>query len=314
MTAHATGSDTTGGRRSAAAALRYRVVDTGYLLGWTIVRKLPEGAARMIFTRLADHTWRRRGRGVRQLEKNLSRVLGKDAVDDEVRRLSKEAMRSYLRYWMEAFRLPEFSRDRIVSDMRITGHEELFAILESGRGAVAALPHMGNYEQAGAWMVHMGQPITTVVERLEPESLFKRFTAFREALGFEILAHTGSEGTVFARLARRLREGRMVCLVADRDLTERGIEVEFFGRPARMPPGPAALAVQTGAALLPVTLWYEGRHWGVRVHEEIPVPDQGDKRSKIQAMTQQLAHVYEKGIAAHPQDWHMLQRVWVEDL
>lgn len=312
MTASTTDTGEKG--RSAATALRNRAVDAGYLLGWTIVRKMPEGAARMIFTGIADRTWRRRGRGVRQLEKNLSRVLGKDAVDDEVRRLSKKAMRSYLRYWMEAFRLPEFSRDRIVSGMRISGHEKLFAMLESGRGAVAALPHMGNYEQAGAWMVHMGQPITTVVERLEPESLFKRFTAFRESLGFEILAHAGSEGTAFARLARRLREGRLVCLVADRDLTERGIEVEFFGRPARMPPGPAALAVQTGAALLPVTLWYEGQHWGARVHEEIQVPDEGDKRSKIQAMTQQLAYAYEKSIAAHPEDWHMLQRIWVEDL
>jgi lauroyl/myristoyl acyltransferase len=303
-----------GGGRSAAAALRHRVVDAGYVLGWTVVRKMPEGAARMIFTAIADRTWRRRGRGVRQLEKNLCRVLGKDAVDDEVRRLSKKVMRSYLRYWMEAFRLPEFSRERILSGMRISGHEELFAALDSGRGAVVALPHMGNYEQAGAWMVHMGHPISTVVERLEPESLFKRFAAFREALGFEILAHAGSEGTAFARLARRLRQGRAVCLVADRDLTDRGVEVEFFGRPARMPPGPAALAVQTGAALMPVTLWYEGQHWGARVHEEIHVPDEGDKRSKIQAMTQQLAYAYEKGIAAHPEDWHMLQRVWVEDL
>jgi lauroyl/myristoyl acyltransferase len=308
------GSGPATGRRPAATGLRDLAADAGYAFGWKVVRKMPESLARTIFMTLADRTWRRGGRGVRQLEKNLCRVLGKDFVDDDVRRLGKKVMRSYFRYWLEAFRLPEMSRERILSGMRISGHEKLLSTLESGRGVVVALPHMGNYEQAGAWLVHMGYPLTTVVERLKPESLFRRFVEFREGLGFEILAHTGHEGMAFGTLARRLRDGGVVCLVADRDLTERGIEVDFFGRPARLPGGPAALAVQTGAALMPATLWYEGQHWGAQVHEEIPVPDEGDKKSKIRAMTQQLAHAYEKGISAHPEDWHMLQRVWSEDL
>ena len=295
-----------------APTWRQRAVDAGYALGWTLVRKMPEGLARSIFTWLADRSWRRRGRGVRRLEFNLCRVLGKDAVDDEVRLLARKVMRSYLRYWLEVFRLPEIGRDRILSGMRISGHEPLFRNLEAGRGVVVALPHMGNYEQAGAWLVHMGHPLTTVVERLKPESLFRRFREFRERLGFEILPHQG--GQAFGTLARRLREGRPVCLVTDRDLGQRGIEVDFFGRPARMPGVAAALAIQTGAALMPVTLWYEGRNWGAHVHDEIPVPDEGDRESKIRFMTQRLAEAFEAGIAAHPEDWHMLQRVWVEDL
>jgi KDO2-lipid IV(A) lauroyltransferase len=251
---------------------------------------------------------------VRQLETNLSRVTGKDAAGDEIRALSRRVMRSYLRYWLEVFRLPEIGRERILAGMNITGHEKLFATLDSGRGAVVALPHMGNYEQAGAWLVHSGYPFTTVQERLRPESLFERFVAFRRGLGMEVLPLTGSDSTVFGTLARRLRTGRPVCLVADRDLSGTGVEVAFFGRPARLPGGPAALAVQTGAALMPVTLWYEEKGWGARIHEEIPVPEDGTRREKIAVMTQELARAYEEGIAAHPEDWHMLQRVWVEDL
>jgi KDO2-lipid IV(A) lauroyltransferase len=206
------------------------------------------------------------------------------------------------------------SRERILTGMNITGHEKLFATIDSGRGVVMALPHMGNYEQAGAWLVYSGYPFTTVVERLRPESLFERFVAFRRGLGMEVLPLTGSDATVFGTLARRLRTGRPVCLVADRDLSGTGVEVGFFGRPARLPGGPAALALQTGAALMPVTLWYEGKGWGTRVHEEIPVPEDGTRQEKIAAMTQELARAYEEGIAAHPEDWHMLQRVWVEDL
>ncbi|HEX2312234.1 MAG TPA: phosphatidylinositol mannoside acyltransferase [Thermomonospora sp.] len=299
----------------AADRLRDEAVDAAYALGWTVVRKMPERAARLLFTALADRTWQRHGGGVRQLEKNLCRVLGKDAVDDEVRLLSKRVMRSYMRYWMEVFRLPEISRERILSDMNVSGQEKLFATLDSGRGAILALPHMGNYEQAGAWVALNGRSFTTVAERLRPESLFDRFVAFRESLGMEVLAlGDGTGATVFGTLARRLRAGGLVALVADRDLTASGVEVDFFGRPARLPGGPAALAAQTGAALFPVILWYEGRRWGARVHDEIPVPDLPDRKERIRAMTQDLALVFQRGIAEHPEDWHMLQRVWVEDL
>jgi KDO2-lipid IV(A) lauroyltransferase len=155
--------------------------------------------------------------------------------------------------------------------------------------------------------------VTTVAERLKPESLYRRFVAFREGLGFEVLPATGGNSR-FGVLAQRLRAGGLVCLVSDRDVTGGGIEVEFFGEKARMMAGPAALAVQTGAALMPATLWYEGDYWGIGLHREIPVPDGGDRRQKVAAMTQDVARVFEAGITAHPADWHMLQRVFVADL
>jgi KDO2-lipid IV(A) lauroyltransferase len=115
-------------------------------------------------------------------------------------------------------------------------------------------------------------------------------------------------------LARRLRAGRLVCLVCDRDLTSSGVEVQFFGEAARMAAGPAALAVQTGAALMPVTLWFEGENWGARIFPEVPVPEAGTQKEKIAAMTQQMAAAFELTITEHPEDWHMLQRVFVADL
>jgi KDO2-lipid IV(A) lauroyltransferase len=224
-------------------------------------------------------------------------------------------MRSYARYWLEVFLLPVIGRDRILADMRATGEEETaFAHLAAGRGVIFALPHMGNWEHAGAWIVARGaDSLTTVAERLRPESVYDKFVAFRESLGMEVLPATGGIGR-FGVLAQRLRAGRLVCLLADRDVTGAGIEVEFFGEKARMMGGPAALAVQTGAALMPVTLWYEGECWGAHIYEEIQVPGEGSRQEKIAAMTQQLATVFEGGIRAHPEDWHMLQRVFMGDL
>src|SRR6266487_5908179 len=122
--------------------------------------------------------------------------------------------------------------------------------------------------------------LTTVAERLKPESVYLRFLAFREALGFEVLPATGGNSR-FGVLAQRLRAGGLVCLLADRDVTGGGIEVEFFGQKARMMGGAAALAIQTGAALLPVTLWFEGSGWTIHIHPEIPVPANGGRRDKV---------------------------------
>ncbi|GAB3657108.1 phosphatidylinositol mannoside acyltransferase [Actinocorallia lasiicapitis] len=297
-----------------APGVKELAADKAYAIGWSLVKRLPEPVTRRVFAKIADRTWKQHGKGVRQLERNLARVLGTAPDAPEVRALSRKAMRSYLRYWLETFRLPVLSERRICDGMHVTGHEQIHAAVAAGRGVVLALPHMGNYDHAGAWLVYEGHPLVTVAERLKPESLFERFVAYRESLGFEILPLTGGSASSFGILARRLRERRVICLVADRDLTSTGVEVEFFGATARMPGGPAALAVQTGAALLPVTLWFDGDDWGARVHAEVPLPEQGARPEKIKTMTQAVADAFAEGIAAHPEDWHMLQKVWVEDL
>jgi KDO2-lipid IV(A) lauroyltransferase len=152
-----------------------------------------------------------------------------------------------------------------------------------------------------------------VIERVKPESVYDRFVAFREGFGMEVLPASGGTQR-FGILAQRLQAGKMVGLICDRDVTGRGMEVEFFGEKARMMGGPAALAVQTGAALMPAILWFDGDGWGVHIHEEIPVPAEGDSKQKATAMTQEVARLFEAGIRAHPQDWHMLQKVFVADL
>jgi phosphatidylinositol dimannoside acyltransferase len=179
---------------------------------------------------------------------------------------------------------------------------------------VLALPHMGNWDQAGAWLVGVGHPFTTVAERLKPESLFHRYVRFREGLGMEVLPLTGGDGHNFGTLATRVRKGGVVCLPAERDLTKSGIEVEFFGATTKVPAGPPLLAVQTGAALLPASVYFVGDDWGIHIHEEIPVPAEGTRQEKVAAVAQGMAGVFEKGIAEHPEDWHMLQRLWLEDL
>ncbi|MFF7858258.1 phosphatidylinositol mannoside acyltransferase [Streptomyces sp. NPDC007904] len=292
---------------------RERLTDALYGAGWSTVKKLPEPVAVRLGRVIADLAWRQRGKGVRRLESNYARVLP-DAGPERLAALSRAGMRSYLRYWMESFRLPAWSAERVAAGVEIKDLHHLTDGMAAGKGVVLALPHLANWDLAGAWVTtKLGIPFTTVAERLKPETLYDRFVAYREGLGMEVLPHNG--GAAFGILARRLRAGGLVCLVADRDLSASGVEVGFFGETARMPAGPALLAQQTGARLLPATLWYDDSPvMRGRVHPPVEVPASGTRREKTSVMTQALADAFAKGIADHPEDWHMLQRLWLEDL
>jgi lauroyl/myristoyl acyltransferase len=290
-----------------------RLTDALYGAGWSAVRTLPEPVAVRLGRTIADLAWKRHGKGVRRLESNYARVVP-DATPQRLAELSRAGMRSYLRYWMESFRLPAWSPERIRTGFEAEDIHRLTDGLASGRGVVLALPHLANWDLAGAWVTTaLSTPFTTVAERLKPETLYDRFVAYREGLGMEVLPHSG--GSAFGTLARRLRDGGLVCLVADRDLSATGVQVTFFGEPARMPAGPALLAQQTGALLLPVTLWYDDSPvMRGRIHPPIEVPETGTRAEKTSVMTQALADAFASGITDHPEDWHMLQRLWLADL
>ena len=284
-----------------------------YATGWAVVKRLPERTAYKLFERIADRMWKKQGRSVLQLERNIGRVLGPQATPEEIREVSRQSLRNYLRYWCETFRLETWSVERRAVDFHPQNPEYLHGLIESGRGVVIALPHMANWDSAGAWLTTFQPGFTTVAERLKPEKLFQRFLDFRESLGFEVLPLTGGSRTL-VKLAKRLRAGGVVCLVADRDLTATGIPVDFFGQPATFPSGSASLALSTGAALVPATLWFEDKGQTAIFHPEIVHPTEGTREQKVAAMTRDVAAAFESGIGEHPADWHMLQRFWLADL
>ncbi len=285
-----------------------RMSDWSYAAGWMAVRAMPEFAARRAFATGARYA--ARGGGPQQLRKNLARVIGVPPADVPDA-LMRAAVASYARYWREAFRLPTMNLPALARQLHdsVQGQDNLAAALAAGRGAVCALPHSGNWDMAGVWLAHTHGTFTTVAERLKPESLARRFIAYREGLGFEVLPLSGGRRPPFEVLCERLRANRVVCLMAERDLTRTGVEVDFFGEPTRMPAGPAKLAIETGAALLPSHCWFDGDGWGVWMQPPLDCSS-GDVRE----VTQALADRFAENIAAHPEDWHMLQPQWLTDL
>jgi phosphatidylinositol dimannoside acyltransferase len=287
----------------------------GFRAGWSVVRHLPARTAYSLFDAIADLAVHRGGAGVARLRSNYARVrpeLDEAALDA----LVLAGMRSYMRYYCDAFRLPDRSRQEIVSSVRSVNDGPVRSSLAAGRPVVCFLGHLGNWDLAGAWSELALGHVVTVAERLKPEELFADFLAFRESLGMTILPLTGS-GDVFAELRAHLTGPVIVPLLADRDLTDRGIGVSLCGQLTRMAAGPAALALASRTPLIPVSMHYEpvGRSHRLVVtfHDVVDVPAGGTTREKATAMTQACADVLSTAIRAHTEDWHMLQRVFVDD-
>jgi KDO2-lipid IV(A) lauroyltransferase len=297
-------------------ATRERAVGVGYAAGWGMVKALPAGVSGRAFRRAADAAAVRNGAGTRQLRKNLRRVVGPAMSELRMDALVGEALRSYARYWLETFRLETMDHAAVAAsfEQNLTGKEHIAAGLELGNGVVLALPHSGNWDASGIWLTHFNGPFTTVAERLKPASVFDRFVAYRETLGMEVIALTGSERPPTEVLSERLRANGVVCLLADRDLSRNGIEVSFFGEPTRMPAGPSLLAATTGASLHSVHSFFVGDDgWGHTVSGPIELGS-GTLRERVTRGTQALADHFAAGIASKPADWHMLQRLWLADL
>ena len=281
----------------------------GYNLAWKIIRWIPEGKAYALADRFADFVYARNGKGVNRLRTNYQRV--RPELDKaQLEFLVNAGMRSYLRYWCDTFRFPAWSKERLLSTTVCENENFLRDPIADKRGCIVALPHAGNWDHAGAYFCATGIPLTTVAEHLKPERLFRKFLEYRTAIGMEVL---DLDSRSIAVLSQRLRSGKLVALVADRDLSKNGIPVNFFGSGGQMPAGPALLAIQTGADLITAFVKYE--EVGIRIifGEAIAVPEIGSIQEKAAVMTQVIADRFAEQLAVHTVDWHMLQRIWRDD-
>ena len=301
-------------------AARDRALVLGYRLGWSAVRALPARAAYRVFDLAADVAARRGTGGVARLRANYAKVrpeLDRTALDA----LLRAGMRSYLRYFCDAFRLPDVPPETLARSCRIVGAEECREVLAGGGAVVVFIAHMGNWDLAGAWSTSQLAPVTTVAERLEPEEVFREFLEFRESLGMTILPLTGGADP-FTGLRAAAARGDFIALVGDRDLTHGGLEVDFCGHRARMAKGPAALALMTSSPLYAAAIRYvdnaavPGSGKGVLIDfsPRILAPESGTTKEKVLAMTQSCADFLGAAVTAHTSEWHMLQRVFLDDL
>lgn len=241
--------------------------------------------------------------------RHAGRVLA-EAADLEA--VSREMMRSYGRYFAEAL----WSRARRVESMlaetEVEGLEKIIAARDAGTGMVYALPHMGNWEAAAPVAIREEIPVVAVAEVLSNRRITDWFTGLREEFGIEVVLATGRI-EVMRKLEQAIADNKAVALLSDRDLKKRGVEVKFFGEMTTFPPGPATLAVRTGAPLFPVGCYFTDDGYHIVVHDPLPVPDEGTRSERVAVLTQNLAQELESIISAAPDQWHLVQPNWPSD-
>ncbi|MDA2993553.1 MAG: phosphatidylinositol mannoside acyltransferase [Actinomycetota bacterium] len=283
------------------------LVAASYFSGWKLVRTLPEKSAYSLFEKIGEITLRRNGSRMQRLRANLQRLCPEknSAAMDE---LMAEAVSSYMRYWCDTFRSPDWSKERIFSSVTVTREELLTGPMRDGRGVVVTLPHSGNWDHAGSYFCAMGFPLVTVAEKLKPEALFNKFLEYRQNMGMEVLS---TDSKSMGTLMQRAREGALIALVADRDLSRSGVDVNFFGYPARMPAGAALLAIRTAIPLVTAHVSYTKS--GIHIEfNSVAIPSDGTESERVSVVVQRCADQFATGIAKKPADWHMLQRIWVD--
>lgn len=284
--------------------LRLKLEGIGWLAAWRVSRMLPERWVTAAFERMGERSYRKNARRRAVVEANLEPIVGREVLDATVR----EAFRWYGRYWAETFRMQDFTAEEVDRRFRMKGKEHLERAHASGKGAVFAVPHLGNWDAAGRWASERW-PLTAVVEVLRPRMLFDRFVAHRRSLGMTIVPlEKGTDPT--ARCLERLRAGEFVALVCDRDLSGRGIEVEMFGRRATMPPGPAVLSLRSGAPIIAAGIYqHDDGTWDCRVYDPIE-PEGPESLEAVARTTQRLADVFAALIAEAPAQWHVFAPYW----
>ena len=280
-----------------------------YLFAWKLIALLPEKSAYKLADYVSDRIYKKNGKGIKRLRGNYGRVMP-EYSSQKLEELTKLGMRSYLRYWFDTFRLSKWSKNRIISTTQVIRENLLRDPIQSKQGCIVALPHAGNWDHAAAYFCSTGITLTAVVEKLKPEAIFKKFLAYRQSIGIEAISH--KEKTI-PILTQRLQAGKLIALVADRDMSRNGIEVNFFGKTSKMPSGPAILAIKTGAPLITAYVRYTSGGIEIIFDETLKPTNSGSEEEQIKIITQSMADNFAKRIKENPVDWHMLQRIWIDE-
>lgn len=281
----------------------------GLRAGVGLLGTLPEGVVRTLGRSFGEVWGWFDGDRRTMARRHMERVMENGADTDQA---SREIMRSYGRYfaealWARARRVPD-----MLADTEVVGLEHVLNARDAGTGMIYALPHMGNWEAAAPVAISHGVPVVAVAEVLPNKRITDWFTEMRAEFGIEIVLATGRI-EVMRELEKAIAENKAVALLSDRDLKGRGVEVEFFGERTTLPPGPATLAVRTGAPLLPVGCYFRDGGYKVVIRPPLPIPRDGAKTERVETLTQSLAHQLEELISAAPQQWHLVVPNWPSD-
>lgn len=296
---------TVGGRARALAT--YAV----YRSSAAVLRAIPGPLSRLVAQAFAALAWAAGPARRRIVAENLAPVLGVPPEDVQRSPVVRRAYTNYGVYWSDAAHLKTSDVRRHPERFELRGRDIWDEFVVGRTGGIIVLPHVGCWEAGAAWTAANGYPLTTVAEVLEPPELFSWFAEMRRRVDLTVLP-VGSK--TVPHLLASLAAGTLVALLADRDITGDGVEVEFFGQKTRIPGGPALLALRSGVPLVPCAIFVRpGGRYQVELLAPLDTERRGRLRDDLERVCQEVAYAFEGLIRKAPEQWHVFQPHWDSD-
>ncbi len=279
-----------------------------------VVRVIPPRLVYGIGAFLAEATYLCSLRSKRNLRANFIHVyeyLGEDTESSAARRkirvLIRKNFRNFSYYLVDFFRFSRLSRAEIEKLVKFSGTDNINAVLRNGNGAIGVTAHLGNWELGGMVLSYLGFPVNAIALSHHNTRLNRLFVNQRALSGMNVIP----VGQAASKSLRALKKNQLVLILGDRDVTERGIEVTFFGAPARLPRGPATLAVRTDAGVFFGYFIRQSTHkYRAVFRSPLPVDKGLDRESRERAIILKLVKEMEECIAANLDQWYTYELIW----
>ena len=209
-----------------------------------------------------------------------------------------------VRQYLEVFQIPRLDRARFDAIVRVEGWEHFLCAERLGKGVIFGSAHLGPIALVGQILMQRGYTLTLPAEKTDSEFMHAVNLA-RQAQGLVLVPVDSALG-----IHRVIRDGGVLGILADRAVTGVGERVEFFGRPALLPSAQVALALRTGAALVPAFAWRENGLLVARIEEPLELVSTGDRDTDVRAGVRRFAARLESYIREHPEQWTVFEPVW----
>ncbi|MDQ2717025.1 MAG: hypothetical protein M3Z08_19145 [Chloroflexota bacterium] len=289
-----------------------------YRLFWlatVLVPRLPRGLVRPLSRVIGWVAWLVVRKARKQATINMVHVLGKDVLETRGgRKRLRQSVRKMFQYsarnYLESFYLPTIPAETVTQSMKIAGEEHLKAALAKGKGVLLFSAHVGPFEYLSQWLAINGYQLTIPVEPLKDQRMLDLMLNVRRSHGVEYVPLTGVS-TVRA-IMQSLRANKVILLTSDRAIIGQSVDLPFFGAPARLPAGLAALAQRTGAALVGAFGW---RTHGTQIEGEfvplsLALPE--EQQADTDILMRGIIEMTERFIGAHPEQWVVFAPVWID--
>jgi len=280
-----------------------------YRAGGAIIPRIPPAAGYALCRLAAGVAYRFNRTGRAAVQRNLRVILGPDAPLSEINRRARQTFNTILYNYFDLFRLPALTDEAVNQLVTVEGWPNVEAALSEGKGIVMTSAHLGNIEVVLYAMLLRGLQITIPVERVEPPELYEYLSALRMSKGLKLIPIDGP----LLHLIRTLKKGGVAGLAADRDITQSGQVINFFGRPAQLPDGHIRLALKTGA---PLVVGFSRRTPNHTYHATfLPPyhpPANGTEEERVAAGMKFILSQMETAIAQQPEQWTVTASIWAD--